>query len=196
MHDTHETLTDTDKAELLKMAGLTPEHEAAFTTPAPVIEILGGQHMPVTRKRHATVTQKVNDGLIEHGLPAQEVSEYDTIATELLTKAKGNLDTAKQLSENWAKVEFDKTKLSKVQAAALGLDEEGKKKHNKDEWARVQRMRENINTAMRRQSRGYVRSKIAANKEAASNPQLDAFLLANQGNPLIEQLIALQNGGN
>lgn len=164
----HDTLTDAEKAKLLADLGMTG-HAEAFSTPAPVIE-----------------------AVIE---TVEPVNETDAIAADLLKKAKGNMDTAKQLSENWAKAEFDKVKLSKVQAAALGVD---KSKHNSDEYKRIQGLRERINSAMRKQTRGHVATKIAANTRKADaperTPELDAFLLANQGNPIIEQLLKLQGG--
>lgn len=180
----HDTLTDAEKAELLSMAGLTADHAQAFTTPTPVIEtVLSTKAMQEGRNPAA-------------GAPTPDsVVMYDDVAADLLKKAKGNLDTAKQLSENWAKAEFDKVKLSKVQAAALGLDNEGKSKHNSSEYKRIQAERERINNAMRKLARGHVATKIATKKEASGNPALDAFLLENQGNPLLAQMLELMGGG-
>lgn len=157
----HDTLTDKEKAELLADLGMS-DHAEAFTTPAPVVE-----------------------AVIETVGPVDEV---EAIAGDLLRKAKGNYDTAKQLSEKWAKAEFDKVKLSKIQAAALGVD---KTEHNKSEYARIQRERERVNSAMRKIAKGHVATKIAASKPKVSNPELDAFLLAHQGNAEIEQLMKL-----
>lgn len=178
----HDTLTDADKAELLKMAGITPEQAQAFNTPTVVAEVVT---MP--RKRKALMTQDVADTLPPALVDEDRITESSKIAKELLGKAKGNLDTAKQLSENWAKAEFDKVKLSKIQAAALGVD---KSAHNKSEWQRIQQMREKINTDMRRSARGHVRTKISEAKKAQS-PELDALLLQYADHPLARALTQL-----
>lgn len=166
--DTHDTLSETDKAELLRMVGITDDMAEAFSTPTVVAEV---------------VTDTVTVTTVDTGDDA-----YATIAADLLKKAKGNLDTGKQLAINWAATEFDKVKLSKIQAAALGVD---KTEHNKSEYARIQRERERVNSAMRKIAKGHVATKIAASKPKVSNPELDAFLLAHQGNAEIEQLMKL-----
>lgn len=165
----HDTFTDAETANLLRMAGLTPDMAEHFSTPSQVVDVVE----VVTPEAEATVA------------PAADI---DALATQLLAKAKGNIDTAKQLAIKWASDEFDKVKLSKIEAARLGVD---KTAHNKTEYARIQGMREKLNSAMRKQARGHVATKIT--KTSNTNPELDAFLLANQGNPLIEQILALQN---
>lgn len=173
-----EPLTDAEKAQLLAELGMT-EHAEAFATPTAVAEVV------VTPRRKST--QTIDVALSTVPMPDVEVDQHDIIAADLLKRAHGNLDTAKQLAINWAQAEFDKVKLSKVQAAALGVD---KTAHNKAEYARIQAMRERINTHMRRQARGHVATKIAKAKTEA-NPELDAFLLKHQGNPEIETLMKI-----
>lgn len=184
-----EALTDAEKGKLLAELGMT-QHVDAFATPSPVAEAASDwfQSTPESEQLLTQERENVAD------------AEADTLAAELLKKAKGNLDTAKQLAINWAQAEFDKVKLSKIQAAALGVD---KTAHNKAEYARIQRERERINSAMRKQTRGHVAQKIAASKKVgdgpwqpASSAEVDAFLLQNQGNPVIAELLKLQNGGN
>jgi hypothetical protein len=169
----HDTFTPDEQSEILRMAGIKPEHVAEFTTPAPVIE--------------AVVTE-----VVAEQQPIASEDAIEKIAKELLAKARGNYDTAKQASDKWAQTEFDKVKLSKIQAAALGVD---KSKHNKDEYKRIQAEKEKINSAMRKLAKGHVATKIAAKKEQASagNPELDAFLLKYQGNPLAAELAQLLN---
>lgn len=171
----HDTLTDAQKADLLAMAGVTPEQAEAFDTPTAVAD---------------AVADTVKEVKVE-----KDDSDAARIGADLLKKARGNMDTAKQLSEKWATDEFNRVKLSKVQAAALGLDNEGKSKHNSSEYKRIQAERERINNAMRKLARGHVATKIATKKEASGNPALDAFLLENQGNPLLAQMLELMGGG-
>jgi hypothetical protein len=178
-----EALTDTEKARLLAELGMT-DHAEAFATPAPIVEAVAMTVSSIEREAVTVpVTETVTDG------------DHDKIAKELLAKARGNLDTAKQLAINWAQAEFDKVKLSKVQAAALGVD---KTAHNKAEYARIQREREKVNSAMRKQARGHVATKIALKKgkpEQINGAAMEAFLLAHKGNPLIEQMVNLMTGG-
>lgn len=175
----HDTLTDAEKAELLSMAGLTADHAQAFTTPTPVIEtVLSTKAMQEGRNPAA-------------GAPTPDsVVMYDDVAADLLKKAKGNLDTAKQLSENWAKAEFDKVKLSKIQAAQAGVD---RTEHNKAAWAKVQTARQYIEAQVRkglREGAPTVRGKIAASK-AQANPDLDAFLLKHGDDDKVREMAKL-----
>ena len=162
----HDTFKPEEQEEILRMAGIATG-QGEFTTPAPVVDIT---------EQVATSTD----------------DRIEKVATEILAKARGNYDTAKVAADKWAQTEFDKVKLSKVQAAALGVD---KAKHNKDEWQRIQREKEKVKSAMRKVARGHVATKIATTtskkEQAAGNPGLDAFLLKHQGNPLIAELTEL-----
>jgi hypothetical protein len=89
---------------------------------------------------------------------------------------------------------FGKVKLNKLQAATQGVDSS---EHNKAAWKRMQLIREQLKTKARaefRDSGGFVKAKVKASK-AKRNPDLDAFILANQDNDVLRQFLALTQEG-
>jgi hypothetical protein len=81
-----------------------------------------------------------------------------------------------------------------MQAAVKGVDSS---EHNRNAWAHCQTLREQIKTKIRaefRDSGGFVKAKVKASK-AKRNPDLDAFILANQDNDVLRQFLALTQEG-
>jgi hypothetical protein len=179
-HKSHETLSASEQAELLRMAGLTPDMVAAVehSTPTMVADVVIDE--PV--ESHV----KVDDGVVT----------AEAIVKRILDRAAGNREKALKLVDEHIQAEFDRIKLSKMQAATKGLDEKGKSEHNKAAWKHCQQLREHIKTEIRaafRDSGGFVKAKIKKGSKA-TNPELDAFMLQHQDSEILRQFLALQGG--
>lgn len=158
----HESLNTAERAALLKAAGIKATDVQTLTAQDEVIE----------------ASTKTVDVL--------------TVVAEILKRAKGDKEAALKLCDGQAKAEFDRIKLSKFDAAKLGLDLDGKTEHNRNAWSRCQKVGEELKAAVRKQFRdngGFVNAKIT--KARKHNPELDAFLLKHGDNEQVREMAKL-----
>jgi len=195
----HATLNTDERAALLKMAGITDELATQLDTPVideePDLDTLAQQlDTPTT-----IVTTAMVEGRnpVAIALDGESVTMIADVVKDILTKAHGSKDKALALCDAYAKAEFDRIKLGKIQAAAKGLTPEGKTEHNKAAWAHCKNVGDQLKTQVRkhfRETGGFVQAKISKAKQAKPSPELDAFLLEHQDNPVLAQFLALQQG--
>lgn len=183
----HDTLSPAERKQLLAMAGLTPDMVDA-----------------VEAVEHATPTV-VAQAVVEAATPVDddtddvtvELAETVTVADvvkRILDRSAGNKDKALKLADDHVQAEFDRIKLSKVQAAAVGVVSS---EHNRNAWQRCQQLRDQLKVQIRaefRENGGFVKAKVKSAKASKRSPELDAFLLANQDNDVLRQFLALQQG--
>jgi arylamine N-acetyltransferase len=162
-------LTHEERAAVLAAAGLAPE---AVTEPVVV------EHVTHTPKRKAR--------------KADEPTTVEEFVAEILAKSHGRKETAFTLVRKHREDEFDRLKLSKIQAAAQGLTPEQKSEHNRALYAHLRKTEDDMNTLVRKHFRdngGFVKAKVTRAK--TTNPELDAFLLKHADNDVLQQALAL-----
>jgi hypothetical protein len=167
-------LTHEERAAVLAAAGLAPEAVDVVDTPEPVVV----EHVTHTPKRK---TRK-----------ADEPVTVEEFVAEILAKSHGRKETAFTLVHKHREDEFDRLKLSKIQAAAQGLTPEQKSEHNKALYAQLRKTEDDMNTLVRKHFRdngGFVKAKVTRAK--TTNPELDAFLLKHADNDVLQQALAL-----
>lgn len=139
-------LTNDEKITLLTQAGVTVDDAQEA--------VLGAAPTQIEEEPEATPE------------PVVEVVGFDFDATLKRIIAKSYADKAKALSlcDAEGKNYFDTLKVSKVQAAARGLD---KTRHNKNTWDDSQKIVTTLKRMVRDHYRvGSVKAKIAASKSA------------------------------
>lgn len=95
--------------------------------------------------------------------PDSADGRVEMLVQAILAKSKGDKATALRIVDVQVRAEFDRIKLSKLQAAAQGLTTDGKTEHNRNAWARCQKLGEQMKAAVREHHRvngGFVTAKI------------------------------------
>jgi hypothetical protein len=180
----HESLNTAEREALLKAAGIKTADVQALTAQEEIAQFADAVA--------GVVTDWENEVVEATG----KTVDVSTVVAEILKRAKGDKDTALKLCDAQAKAEFDRIKLSKFDAARLGLDLAGKTEHNKNAWTRCQKIGEELKAAVRKQFRdtgGFVTAKIASSKTRKGNPELDAFLLKHGDNEQVREMAKLLN---
>lgn len=176
---THATLNEAEREHLLKMAGV-PGHQATALADTPGLVIA----------EQPDASDLVYDAAGDAG------TDVDSLVQVILAKAHGDRGVALRLCEELARQEFDRIKLSKVQAAAAGLDAAGKTAHNRNAWAHCQKLAERLKTAVRRDFRehgGFVAAKIRSRTPGplGERPEVQAFLEAHGAVVAVQELAKL-----
>lgn len=156
-------LTPEDKMNLLTQAGVTADdaQEMVFGSAPDVIEE-EVEHVgaPTVIDTNEQAPEPVVPASDENGQP----SELDAAFARIIGKSYADKEKALSLCEAHGKAHFDTHKVSKIQAAAQGLDKTG---HNKRAWDDAQKMVVTLKRMVRDHFRvTSVKAKIAASKQA------------------------------
>lgn len=146
--------TDLERAHLLRLAGVR-EDDAAALAAGPAFLIAEEPGLADLAADAAEVD------------PSGPAVTVELLVQTILAKSKGDKATALRMVDAHVQAEFDRIKLSKLQAAAQGLTPEGKTEHNRNAWARCQKLGEQMKTAVRehhRENGGFVAAKIKGGK--------------------------------
>lgn len=178
---THAMLDPAERAHLLKMAGV-PSGQATALAEAPGLVI-------AEQPDASDLADKFADRLAE-----AVGTDADVLVQAILSKAHGDRAVALRLCEEAAQQEFNRIKLSKLQAAAAGLDAAGKTAHNRAAWAHCQKLAEQLKTAVRRHFRehgGFVAAKIRTGKRGKDDGDITTFLAEHATDPAVQELARL-----
>lgn len=154
-----DSLTNDERMALLTQAGVTADdaHEL----------VLGAQPTVIAEATYDVTLDPISpDFDIRTFTPQVHESDFDFEATlkRVIGKAYADKDKALSLCDEHGKTYFDTLKMSKVQAAARGVD---KTAHNKRVWDDSQKITTTLKRMVRDHYRvGSVKAKIAASKAA------------------------------
>jgi hypothetical protein len=180
----HNALDPQEREAILKMAGLSDDL---------VNQV---EHAPPTAVSDTAVqSDTTTSDTLAEGEWVQQASEACTIdehVSRILAKSAGNQDKAMKLVDDHVQAEFNRLKLSKIQAALQGADSA---EHNRNAWAHVQKLRGSMKAKVRgefRTNAGFVKAKIV--KAKALTTKQEDFLRDHQDNDVLQQFLALQAG--
>lgn len=168
-------LTPAQRKQLLAETGLTEDMLTAAPVKVKVQHVHSPERVPAKTDEPQTIEQ---------------------VVLGILNASHGNKDAAIAAVRKHRVDEFDRLKLSKLQAAAQGLTVEQKSEHNSNLHAELGRVEQSMLTLVRkhfRENGGFVKAKVTrTTARPQSNPELDAFLLQNQDNEVLRTYLALQ----
>ena len=144
------SLTQNERDTLIKMMGVSP-------VAVPVVE------EPVIEEMVEAAD------IIDPVAPATMDTPMDAIVASIVAKANGVKESALALADAHAQRIFDEGKLSKVQAAQRGLVASD---HNRTLWAHVQKVRNDLKTALRKHY-NHTAQKIALTSKVAHKKSAD-----------------------
>lgn len=156
----------------------TPEERAqllaAVGAPAEAIEAeREHESRQPARKSKAKAKQPSHEGL-EHDVP--------TIVSAIVARAGADRDMALTLSDDFAQGVFDANKVSKVQAAARGIEASS---HNKALWTSVQNLRTALKKAVRDHYKGTIAAKVRKTSAQASTKDDEQFQMFVQSDAIM-----------
>lgn len=151
----------------------TPEERAhlleAIGAPTEAVEAEREPDKPKPARK-AKTKEPSRDGL-EHDVP--------TIVSSIVARAGADRDMALSLGDEFAQGVFDANKVSKVQAAARGIESSS---HNKALWTSVQNLRTALKKAIRDHYKNTIAAKVrktSADAEDKRDAQFEAFIASD-----------------
>lgn len=151
----------------------TPEERAhlleAIGAPTEAVEAEREPDKPKPARK-AKTKEPSHDGL-EHDVP--------TIVSSIVARAGADRDMALSLGDEFAQGVFDANKVSKVQAAARGIESSS---HNKALWTSVQNLRTAIKAAIRKHYSTTIAAKVRKTSAAADDKKqarIEAFIASD-----------------
>lgn len=155
--------TPEERAHLLAAVGAPAEAIEAEREPAPEVEA----EKPKRKKQAQAPT---HEGL-EHDVP--------TIVQSIVTRAGADKDMALTLCDDFAQGVFDTNKVSKVQAAARGIESGA---HNKALWTAVQNLRTSLKAGVRKHYTNTIAAKVRKTSAVADDKRqqvIEAFMASD-----------------
>ena len=151
----------------------TPEERAhlleAIGAPTEAVEAEREPDKPKPARK-AKTKEPSHDGL-EHDVSA--------IVSSIVARAGADRDMALSLGDEFAQGVFDANKVSKVQAAARGIESSS---HNKALWTSVQNLRTALKKAIRDHYKNTIAAKVrktSADAEDKRDAQFEAFIASD-----------------
>ena len=179
----HATLSDEERKSLLRMAGVDDEAaEIIASEPAHTIDEVADLEEALASLPVEPVTESVTEPVVDEIAPDGESTTADALVERILSRAKGNKETALAMCQEAAQREFDRIKLSKKAAYALGLDDAGKTEHNKNAWKATQALADTLKSGVRAkfaETGGFVKAKVSkkkANIAMMNDPRVQEFI--------------------
>lgn len=160
-------LTPDERALMLQTIFPNGTPEGLNVTPtSTTIEELDKELIEVIEEQAPKPEPKVKKKAVT---PATDGDE-EAIVAGIIKRAGASKDHALTLCDEAAQAFFDQRKVSKVQAAKMGLDD--RSLHNKPLWAQAQARRERLKTAIRKHyADNTVAAKITATRAKARGKQ-------------------------